>query len=84
MSAYQPTLDVQRAMLTQARDQYRAKGFEAEINIEALKTQDAGTGEDVAQQITQQEHTAANAYKAARRMDEMLAKLPKPKDEKKK
>ena len=81
--SYQPTLDVKRQMLTNAREQFRAKGFEAELNIEALKAQHPGAEEDIAEQLATHEHTAKNAYAAARRMDEMLSKLPKPKDEKK-
>lgn len=81
--SYPPALEVKRLMLTQARDEYRAKGFAAEINVESLKVQQAGKNEDVAQQIADQELTAKNCYASARRMDEMLLKLPKPKDDKK-
>lgn len=84
MSAYPPTLETKRQMLTNAREQFRAKGYEAELNIEALKVQEGFGDENVAKQIDDLSNTAANSYKAARRMDEMLSKLPKPKDEKKK
>lgn len=80
--SYPPTLDSKRAMLTQARDDFRAKGYAAELNIEALRVQDAGDDESIEEQIKKYEHSRDNCYKAARRMDEMLSKLPKPKTEK--
>lgn len=80
---YPPTLETKRQMLTQAREQFRAKGFEAEMNIEALKVQ-SDDGDDASDVIAQQQKLVHKFYASARRMDEMLAKLPKPKDEKKK
>lgn len=85
LERYPPDIESKRQMLTNAREQYRAKGFEAELNVEAMKVQ-VVPGEDgakkVAAQIAEHENTARNAYASARRMDELLAKLPKPKKEK--
>lgn len=78
--SYRPALEQRRAMLTSARDQFRQKGYEAELNIEALKVQSQEEdGETTEQRVTDATNTAENAYKAARRMDELLSKLPTPK-----
>lgn len=74
---YPPTVEGKRQMLTNFRDQFRAKGYEAELNIEAVEAQ---TGiEDAEDQIEKLKAKAANCYASARRMDEMLMKLPAPK-----
>lgn len=80
--SFPPPLETKRAQLTQARENFRQQGYAAELNIEALRVQDEGDDESIAAQVKSFEHSRDNAYKAARRMDEMLNKLPKPKDEK--
>lgn len=82
MSAFPPPLDIKREQLTRARENFRQQGFAAEMDIEALRVQDAGDGESIEAQIKKLEHSRDNAYRAARRMDEMLQKLPVPKGEK--
>ena len=80
---YQPSKDVQRQQIERAREEFRQQGFAAELNIEALLVQSAGDDESVEAQIKQFEHSRDNAYASARRMDEMLKKLPAPKGDKK-
>lgn len=80
---YHPTLETKRSILTQKRDQFRAMGYEAEVEVETIAVQVAGTDEDAAQTIANLKSKASNCYMSARRLDEMLAKLPQPKPDKK-
>ena len=79
---FPPSKDVQRQQLERAREEFRQQGFAAEMNIEALLVQNGGDDESVADQIKKFEHSRDNAYASARRMDELLKKLPAPKPEK--
>lgn len=78
--SYPPTLEVKRQLLTNARDEFRAKGYQAELNIEAIKAQ--AEIDDGDTQIERLTALAANCYASARRMDEMLKRLPPPKAKK--
>lgn len=78
---YQPDTETKRQMLINARDQFRAKGYECELNIMALEAQDADA--DVIKAKREDlENSRDNNYASARRMEEELRKLPKPKKEK--
>lgn len=81
---YRPPIEIQREQLTRAREHFRQQGFAAEMDIEAVRVQDAGDGESVEEQIKRLEHSRDNAYRAARRMDEKLKALPAPKADRKK
>ena len=76
---FRPPLETKRAQLTNAREQFRQKGYEAELNIEALTVQEGIDDEARVKQLTDLENTRDNSYKAARRMDTLLAELPAPK-----
>ena len=74
--SYPPTIAVQRALLTQKRDQFRALGFECELDAETLAAQHAPNAAELVEQITNVRRKAANCYASARRLDVMLAELP--------
>ena len=84
-TTFRPTVERKRAQLEHAREQFRAQGYEAELNIEALKVQiveadaDEEADDSIPRQITRLENTRDNAYRSARRMDELLSQLPAPK-----
>lgn len=77
---YRPDVERQRAMLIDQREFFRAKGFEIETNLEAHLVQDL-TGDPVAIEKERRDmrQQIANCDRSARRMDELLAKLPPPK-----
>lgn len=87
MAGYPPTVEVQRQILAKMRDTFQQNGFAQEMDAEALRAQTPGNTEAERtaheKQIKELEGSSKNAYAAARRMDEKLAKLPKPKPEKK-
>lgn len=71
-------------MLTQMRDQFRAQGFEAEMNAEAVSVQVSESEEEEAartKMVAECRSKAENGYRCAEKMSELLAKLPKPKKE---
>lgn len=76
--AYPPTVEIKRAILTQKRDEFRAMAYGAEVDVETLLVQVAVSDDQVDQQVTNLKQKADNCYRSARRLDEMLAKLPKP------
>lgn len=79
MNAYRPSVEVQRAQLEKAKEQFRQEGYAAEINLEVLSVQTALDDEAVERQIKNTENSRDNAYASARKCDELLAKLPKEK-----
>lgn len=85
VSSQRPELETRRAMLTQMRDSFRAQGFEAEMNVTALKVQIVQGEEEsqaLAKMIADYEGKARNCYRSAEGLSAELAKLPKPKKEK--
>lgn len=77
-----PSRDVQRAMIEQKRDQFRAAGFEAELELATLKVQEPASKEEKEQQEKAFEDLklkAANCYRSATELSGMLATMPKPK-----
>ncbi len=81
-----PELEVRRQLLTQMRDDLRAKGFQAEMNAEALAVQtpsDDDNGRAVHDKaIADLKTMATNCYRGAEALSAQLAKLPKAKKEK--
>lgn len=77
---YRPDVERQRAMLIEQREFFRAKGFEFEMDLEAHLVQqltaDPAAIEKERRDLRQK---IANCDRSARRMDQMLAKLPPPK-----
>lgn len=72
-------------MLTQMRDNFRAQGFEAEMNAVAVRVQVASSEEEKSGKvkiISDFESKAQNCYLSAEELSGELAKLPKPKKEK--
>lgn len=85
-NSQQPTLEVRRQMIEQRRDNFRAQGFDAELEISTLEIQETASPEE------QQEKQKAidvlrgkvrNCYKSAEHLSGLIAQLPKPKAEKK-
>jgi hypothetical protein len=77
-----PELEVRRQMLTQMRDNFRAQGFEAETNVDALAVQLTDGPEAKTQwekMISDYRSKAENCYRSAEALTGQLAKLPKPK-----
>lgn len=76
--SFRPPLETKRAQLTNAREEFRQKGYAAEINIEVLKVQmtEDGDNEQIERDIKANENTRDNSYRAARKADEMLQALP--------
>lgn len=69
-------------MLTQMRDNFRAQGFEAETNADALSCQVVPEPEQKAtleKLITDYKGKAENCYRSAEALSLQLAKLPKAK-----
>lgn len=77
--SFRPPLEAQRAMLEKARDDFRAQGYQCEINIEAFSVQEAGDGEVRDREVENLEHKRDNCYASARHFEEKLATMPKPK-----
>lgn len=87
MTTQRPELEVRRSMLTQMRDNFRAQGFEAETNAQALAVQFAPDTESkaaLAKAVSDYETKSENCYRSAEAVSAQLAKLPKPKQEKQK
>jgi hypothetical protein len=87
MPSLLPDVEVRRRMLTQMRENFQEQGFEHAMNAEACRVQSAKdasvTPEVLAAKVAELEGQSRNAYAAARRMDEELKRLPKPKTPKK-
>lgn len=89
-TAQLPPVTTQRAMLEGERDELRRQGYQAHIQHEVAKVQDLGkegkvrldNGQGRVELIARADYLAglrkksANAYKAAARMEELLAELP--------
>lgn len=75
-----PELALQRQMLEQKRDAFKQQGFDAFLEAEAAKVQDPGKVPGAKAQlesmVKELEAKSANAYAAARRMQEMIDALP--------
>lgn len=72
-------------MLTQMRDQFRAQGYESEMNALAVSVQLGNTEEEKASQtklVADYGTKAENCYRSAEELSAALAKLPKPKKDK--
>ena len=81
----QPSPEIQRRIIEQKRDQFRAEAFGAEIEMAAVAAQTVGVSDEERERTsTELANKAANCYAAAKKMDDLLKALPKPKDPKKK
>jgi hypothetical protein len=74
-----PDLEVQRRLVQSKLEQFRAMGYEAELDLLAAQVQQ---GDNRDQMITDLEQKRDNCYAAAKEMATALAALPKPKKEK--
>lgn len=84
MTNQRPELEVRRQMLTQMRDNFRAQGFEAETNVDALSVQTVDPENRAVweKMLSDYQGKAQNCYRSAEALSAQLAKLPKPKKEK--
>lgn len=75
-----PEADVQRKMIEQRRDQFRAAGFDAEMEVVCLKAQQvpAEQEREKAKTLGEFRQKAENCYASAREMVRLLAELPEP------
>lgn len=76
---FRPPLEQQRKQIEDAILEFRAKGYQCEINIEAFEVQEAGDGEMQAKEIEKLKHQMENCYASARHLEAKLAAMPKPK-----
>ncbi len=74
----EPTLDVQRQILTEKESRYRAEAWEHGINAD-LALEEGVDDPRYKQQADQSRAESAKLYRMADRCAERLAKLPKPK-----
>ena len=80
-----PELDVQRRIIEQKRDQFRAHGFETELEVTTLRVQEVASEAEGAKReemIQDLETKVRNCYRSAEELQSLLAKLPKLKQEK--
>jgi hypothetical protein len=71
-----PPLEIQRAILTQMRDNLQASGFEAEINAQILAVQTTDNNVELTKAIADHTQKAENSYKSAQALSELIAALP--------
>jgi|GEM_PF-6120708 len=77
---FEPELATKRQMLEQKRDQFRQVGYDAFLERMAAEVQDPGPSKQAkeahAVYLKELEAKEANAYAAARRMQELIDALP--------
>lgn len=77
--SYRPPKDRQRQIVIAMRDDFRDKGFQAEMNAKAVRVQSPDEdGQTIEQREEQWLATAANCYASAHEMDKELEALPAP------
>lgn len=82
-----PELEIQRKMIEQRRDNFRAQGFDAELEIETLEIQETAgddEGREKEKAVEVLRGKSRNCYKSAEHLSGLLSRLPKPKKEKEK
>lgn len=75
-----PSAEIQRQIIEQKRSQFRAMGFEAELEIATLKIQKAGREEERqrAKTLVDLRDKANNCYASATELTRLLSELPEP------
>ena len=91
---FPPEVDVRRRMLEQRRDQLRAQAYDAEIELELIQAQPERDGKiqqqvgDRVVTVEESDYIASleakrdNGYAAARRAQQLIDQLPRPKPKK--
>lgn len=80
-----PDPQVQRSMIEGKRDQLRAAGFDAQlevISLNAQKVESPGEERDRVKMVREFRLKAENCYLGAKELDALLSELPEPEKEK--